>query len=294
MGSYEEINYNLRPAKCIERKMLCEAFGRLSVFGKIESYGYIGFGSNYFTDFSLFHKALNICNMTSIEKDTSNKKRFEFNKPFSCIKIEFGNSTEVLPRLNLDSKKIVWLDYDGKLTKDILLDLNYIFSKAVSGSVIIVSINVTPETLSDEISESRLEKIKVEIGSNKVPNDTSEKSFPGWGTARVCRKIILNEISQILNTRNAEYKKENKLCYRQLFNFHYSDNAKMLTTGGIIYDEGHESHLTRCSFNDLSFVRENEEEYIIKVPNLTFKEIRHLDELRWTPKPEQFQCPNKL
>ena len=59
-GSYEKINYSLRPAKCIERKMLCETFRRLSIFGKVETYSYIGFRCTFFSDFALFHKSLNI------------------------------------------------------------------------------------------------------------------------------------------------------------------------------------------------------------------------------------------
>src|SRR5688572_20955159 len=96
-GSYERINYGLRPAKSIERKMLCEAFRRLSEFGSVESYVYIGFGSTYFSDFNLFHKQLGIRNMISLEKDKNNKARFEFNRPFKCITIEYGHSNEILP-----------------------------------------------------------------------------------------------------------------------------------------------------------------------------------------------------
>jgi hypothetical protein len=69
-GSYEKINYSLRPAKSIERKMLCDAFRRLSAFGKVENYQYIGFGSTYFSDFSLFHKALGISNKEIRHLDT--------------------------------------------------------------------------------------------------------------------------------------------------------------------------------------------------------------------------------
>jgi hypothetical protein len=53
-SSYRKINYTLRPAKNIERKMLCEAFHKLHPFGKVQNYRYIGFGSTYFSDFILF------------------------------------------------------------------------------------------------------------------------------------------------------------------------------------------------------------------------------------------------
>ena len=84
-GTYEKINYSLRPAKSIERKMLGNAFRKLSDFGAVESYRYIGFGSTYFSDFILFHKALGIKHMISIERDRENEERFRFNCPFRCI-----------------------------------------------------------------------------------------------------------------------------------------------------------------------------------------------------------------
>ncbi len=59
-SSFEKINYNLRPNKCIERKMMCETLSRLSHLEHLHNYRYIGLGSPYFSDFSLFHKNLGI------------------------------------------------------------------------------------------------------------------------------------------------------------------------------------------------------------------------------------------
>src|SRR3954447_22525223 len=88
MASYERINYGLRPAKTIERKMLADTFRRLTTFGSLSSYRYVGFGSTYFSDFIAFHRALNITNMISVEKDEENAERFDFNVPFKCVKME--------------------------------------------------------------------------------------------------------------------------------------------------------------------------------------------------------------
>jgi hypothetical protein len=261
--------------------MLCETFRRLSIFGKVEAYSYIGFGSTFFSDFALFHKSLNISSMTSIEKDVSKKDRFEFNRPFRCIEIEYGNSREIIPNLNWETRSILWLDYDSRLTKNVLLDINSFCAKAIPASLIIISVNVEPEKINipyDDIPNYRLEQLRKAVGVVRFPKDLRGKELAKWGTAKVCRKIIYNEIMQTLNGRNGIRKKGNKLCYKQLFNFHYSDNAKMLTTGGLLYDEGQEHLIDQCAFNDLSFVRQNDESYHIEVPSLTFKEIRHINE----------------
>src|SRR5947208_3271845 len=95
-GSYpRRINYALRPAKSIERKMLTEAFGCLASFGRVSAYRYVGFGSPFFSDFILFHRTLGINNMISIEQDVDHRERFAFNRPFSCIQLEYGSSNEI-------------------------------------------------------------------------------------------------------------------------------------------------------------------------------------------------------
>jgi hypothetical protein len=145
-GSYRQINFSLRPAKSIERKMLCEAFRRLAEFGHVSDYRYIGFGSTYFSDFILVHKTLAIRNMLSIERDDFNKARFEFNRPFHCIKLYFGESNDVLPELGWrDVRTICWLDYDGKLDSSVLTDVRLFCANAVSGSVLVVTVNAEPD-----------------------------------------------------------------------------------------------------------------------------------------------------
>lgn len=280
--SFEKINYSLRPAKSIERKMLCEAFQRLSPFGKVELYNYVGFGSTYFSDFSLFHKALNIFNMVSIEEETSQEERFEFNKPFRCIKMKYGSSGEILPTLNKESRKIIWLDYDGMLSSEILLDISTCCSKVQSGSLLIISVNANPIVNNgveiEDLPDYRLKKLISSVGKDKVPAAIEGKNLASWGTAKVSREIIKNEILSAIAAVNGGREAGGKFLYEQLFNFHYSDNAKILTTGGVIYDEGQSHLLKQCSFDDLGFIAKGEEPYVIEVPNLTYKEIRSLNE----------------
>ena len=52
-SSFEKFNYALRPAKNMQRKMLCEALARLSRIAGLVSYRYIGFGAIGFHDFCL-------------------------------------------------------------------------------------------------------------------------------------------------------------------------------------------------------------------------------------------------
>lgn len=278
--SYKEIDYRIRPAKAVERKMLCDAFRRLSRLDKIENYRYIGLGSTNFMDFALFHKSLGISKMISIERNKMEQERFHRNRPFRCIEIHFDETTVVLPTLSWDEKSIIWLDYDDKLNKNILVDIDVIFANAIPGSMIAITVNSQPVLLLDEKGNKidRLENLKEIVGNSKVPASVEKNDLRGWGVSGVCRKIINNEILEILNSRNGGVPHPQKIQFKQLFNFNYADGAKMLTFGGLLYTEEQENLLRECSFSDLPFIREGEVPYLIDIPILTLKEIRKLDQ----------------
>lgn len=288
LRSYEKIHYGLRPAKNIERKMLAEAFRRLSEFGTIESYRYIGFGSTYFSDFSLFHKSLGITNMLSIEWDAENDERFRFNRPFRCVQIRFGDSNQVLPTLSWNERTILWLDYDRKLDCAVLTDVSWFCAHAVPGSAILVTVNAKP----DRFDQEPLQQLRDRVGEEKVSPAIQETELSGWGTADVYRRIITNEIQEKLDSRNGGRSAGSRMLYRQLFNFRYADGPKMLTVGGLLFEEGQSNIVGKCAFETLPFVKTGEEPYLIEVPNLTFRELRYLDAQLPISDPRQLDAPS--
>ena len=288
-ASYQRINYSLRPAKAIERKMLCHAFRRLSHLNKIESYRYIGFGSTYFSDFSLIHKSLGIVDLISIEKDSQNAARFEFNRPFNCISLLFGHSNQVLPTLAWDVPTILWLDYDGQLDSTVLEDIATFCKFAIPNSMLVVTVNANQDTLDysqlkqpydslQAIHSYRVEKFIERVGKEKVPADLTltGRDLNQPKKAGICHLIMTDEIIQSLDRRNKKDSLGHKIRYQQLFNFHYKNGAKMLTLGGLIYDEALSDEVSKCAFEDLDFVRTGEDPYVLEVPNLTFREIHYL------------------
>src|SRR3954471_24514148 len=132
-ASYREINYRLRPAKSVERKMIVDALRHLRGFGDLAQYRYVGFGSVFFVDFALMHRAFCICDMVSIERRRDDEKRFYFNKLFDCIEMQFGESNEVLAKLQWDGRTIIWLDYDGSINSNVLSDVQQVCGVAVPG-----------------------------------------------------------------------------------------------------------------------------------------------------------------
>ena len=281
-SSSEKINYNLRPAKSIERKMISEIFQKLSPFGAINHYRYIGFGSFYFNDFARFHKTLGIKNMISIERDIPNEERFKFNKPYNCIQIVFGESNDVLPQLSWDTKSIVWLDYDSSLDQSVLTDITFICANVMPGSMILVSVNVHPEAYMtgnvEDLYEYRYKKFSERVGEINIPLGVTGKDLSGWDFSNVCQRVIKNTIGKAISDRNGPRDEESQLEFKQLIHFQYQDGAKMLTYGGMVVERSQKAIFSSCDFGGLAFVCSDDQEPCkIEIPNLTFKEIRYLN-----------------
>ena len=165
MPSYEKINYLLRPNKSVERKMVCEMLSSISTIEDMTSYQYIGFGSTYFADFSLFHRNLGISRMISIEKEERAQDRCEFNKPFACIELTIGNSSNILPNLNINTRNsIIWLDYDGIISEVVFSDINTIFGMMKPDSFFMLSINAELKMLQKDSEENEEECLLNKMG----------------------------------------------------------------------------------------------------------------------------------
>jgi len=300
--SFEKINYSLRPGKCIERKMLCEALRYLSFIQDVKTYKYIGFGSTYFTDFILFHKGFGINDMISIEKEIEYKDRFLFNKPYSCIDLEFGDTNDILPIIDWNKLSIVWLDYDYKLNKirdevqstsNMFQDIETFFFKAKPGSVFIITVDVKPDypeveigdeiikfpTSEEELKEFRMNKLIDRIGLSKVPVKYRDQNLNIENNTRLVYEIINNEILEIIKKRNFGQTVADIIEYKQLFHFLYNDGTLMLSVGGLIYNESQKSAVDEMMrhINSLDYFVNDQSPYRIEVPLLTFKEIMLLD-----------------
>ncbi len=281
-ASYRLIDYSLRPAKFAERKMLCELFSRLRVFGALEHYRYVGFGSIWFSDCIVFHKALGICDMTSIERETDHAERFTFNKPYNGVDLKFGESGDVLPQLNWAGRSLVWLDYDDTLSPAILDDVRTLASRVTSGSAIAISVNTMGQ---EDNRNDDADPIKVEnreqffdlFGVDRTPPDLTSAELRGWTLSTTARRIIRGEIEDALIQVNSNRPAGQQLVFKQIAAFEYSDGAKMTTIVGVVVDEGQNGLFESCNFRQLSYFSEDDSCLRIKVPHLTPKEMRHLD-----------------
>ena len=282
-NSGRKINYAIRPAKSIERKMMRDMFGCLCHYTPLRDYKYIGFGSKYFVDFSLFHRHLGISEMISIEADSTNIERYEFNKPYSAIKMHYGKSTEVLPNIAPTlGKAIYWLDYDGVFSPYMLSDAAIIAKTIESGSIYCASFNCSsllPPSHEKETQEDIENKLIELVGKDYVQPGLDTR---GWKQSRklaiFLKECIRKEILKILKIRNIGINKEDQIYAEQIMFFKYSDGCEMATAGFVFYKESDKEKHELCKFNEHYFYSNNDTPFEIKTPNLTIKEIRHIME----------------
>jgi len=263
--------------------MMRDFFLRLSHLGRLEDYRYIGFGSKYFSDFIIFHRHLNISEMISIEADVTNKDRYEFNKPYSNVQMEWGHSSTVLPKLaNSTKKTIYWLDYDGAFAEFMLKDSATIAESISSGSVFSLSFNCQPPIFTDGNLDSLKDALIKQVSKKYIQ---SNLDLRGWKSARKMATFLKNcigdEINSVLKSRNLSISDENKKmkCEQKMF-FTYSDGAPMATVSYLFFHENEKEIVNNCRLDDLYFTRKEDEPFDITMPNLTIKEIRHLMEIR--------------
>lgn len=258
--------YEFRPAKAAQRRMVVDACRRLTAISSLDRYQYVGFGGLEFIDFVEFHRGLGIPQMTSIERDTNMQHRLDFNKPYNCIRILMGEARDQLPQIDWARLSVTWLDYTDVLTTDILRDVDFVVRSSTPGSIVLATVNGASTGIA---LPDRLAGLQARLGS-LVPDGIAEREMAGWGPTRVERGILQA-------TAHSVGREAHGRPFRQLFNFHYADDAKMLTWGGIVTSDNVDRAIDACRFEDLNFVRTGEEPLEISVPVLTEREIDFLE-----------------
>ena len=281
-ASFRKIDYSLRPAKYAERKMMVEIFRRLAPFQAVEEYFYIGFGSVWFSDFILFHRALGIRDMISIEQSEGASERFMANRPFN-IEVIFDKASVALPSFEWNKRGIVWLDYDEPLATSMLHDVQTVSRRATSGSVLAISLQcMKAQALHDAQQEgnkvsalSGIERFRQMFGREKVPQHAADDDLAGWPYGKLSREMLIAEIEEALLTRNMNL--EDKVRFMPLCEIEYQDDAKMTTLVGIFVAESAQGVYESCAFDRLDFLG-NGIKVKIEMPKLTIRELRYLEQ----------------
>lgn len=273
-ASFNKIDYQLRPAKAVERKMMAEIFGRLSVFGALDTYQYVGMGSVYFADFTLFHAACGFGSMVSIEgtDDKRIQKRCRFNAPVA-LDLHFKKTTAAFSQIDWKKRSVVWLDYDDPLDRNALADLAYLADRLTSGSVLALSCNAEREKL--RTREQLLEYLKDQVGPDKVPDEANEdKLVDQKRYLRIIRATLAAEVARAVDARNAGRAEAEKVSARQIFFYSYKDGAQMLTLGWLLTRTEDEAAANLARIPSIKHAQDGVTPFEIDIPKLTPAEMR--------------------
>lgn len=268
--SYEKVQYDLRPAKQAERRMLIDALQLLNDAGfRIRDYQYTGMGSIHFVDFILLHKYLGISRFLSVEIEEQITKRIEFNKPFRMIETRIGPIGAEIPTLSRDLSHILWLDYDGVISEYMLQDIVLATSVLRNQSLVLVTVDLEPPGGRGP-KEWRMHFLREASEYLDEPNIAAD--FARTKLPDICTTIIDRALSRGLQGRtNVEF--------IPLFNFRYADGHHMLTMGGMIGDESDKRAIQASRLAQTDYFRSSfdAKPCHISVPRLTRRERMYLD-----------------
>ena len=268
--SYDKVDYRLRPAKQVERRMFLDAFQRMIQSGfYLRKYMYIGFGAVYFYDFRLFHKILGINRMLSVEHNRNDENRIKFNRPFAMLNIKIAEVGDVIQELSMDDKYILWLDYDLPINSTITSDLYQTGVSLSKGSIIIVTVDLG--NMSDSPNDANKVREYLFEEAGHLCDGRRKEDFAASALPKTVGEILTAAIRLGLVGRSVEY--------QQLFNFVYKDTTEMLTIGGVICGNEEKTKLKGLDTDGANYFRmqESKQPYIIRVPLFTRKERSIID-----------------
>jgi hypothetical protein len=235
MASFNIVNYSLRPNKSIQRSLVFDGIKTLQACLNIDELIYIGFGSIWFTDFTLAHRELRIRDMISIEGDEIGAKRANFNRPFKTVRIESGFSNDVIPKLLLDKKLqskpwLMWLDYDRSLEESTVDDIRAVIEGAPQNSIFLITINASGGPIA-KAPKNRPQRIKSLLGA-VVPDDLSQDACQEDRLPSTLGKLLEDfMISTAVSAARPG-------GFVPAFRLIYKDGTPMVTVGGLLPAKG--------------------------------------------------------
>ena len=279
IASYERFDYSTRPNKRTQRKMIFDALAKYIALFPKKSFRYVGLGSMWFTDFLYAHRRLGLQSLTSIERPDG-FRRAAFNRPFKCVRLVKGDTSEVLPSLRWRRPAIVWLDYDYTPESESLQDLSYLAGEMVSGSVLMVTYDATPPWNEKATVDERAEAIR-KLFKDAAPPDLPRpgkrsrnilhRSSYAHTLAALLWSFLKNEL--VRNGRAGA----DELLWFPLFSFFYKDGAPMVTVAAALLNSSDYATLEESNlFMQLQYAQ-GETLFSIAIPPLTPKERAELD-----------------
>lgn len=289
--SAEELPYQLRPNKFIDRQMFVDLLTRFVPFVGADRYVYISMGGKHLVDHAAVYRYVGIENLFSFDQNEEIIGRQEINRPISkalCKSLTSGNLAGELERIVGGfpgaSNVIVWLDYTSPHERRTQLqELTSVAGKMVAGDIIRVTLNANLGTLDGDGGSSawklagfkspqdyRIERLRGQIGEY-VPNGRTsieERSFPS--ILCECVGLALSKVERL----------RPDIKFTPVLNTSYRDGQRMTTVTCLVEDSGGKEDAPWRSSGCWSLAPTQWGDIVdISAPDLSIREKIKLDEI---------------
>jgi len=246
--SGEDVPYQLRPNKFIDRQMFVELLSRLIVPRGPEKYIYVSMGGRHLVDHYAIYNHLGIDAQYSFDKNPNEVKRQLFNRPTGktrCVELNTSDLPskidEILNAFRSKRNLIVWLDYTDSKRRAQFQEAVQTLVKLKHGDVFRITFNANPVTLSTgedwkmagaaSPGEHRAAQLRNQIGEY-MPTDISS--------------ISETELPQVIArcmglAAKAAEGLQAGLVVSPVFVTSYRDTSRMLTLTCAVSEEGNDA-----------------------------------------------------
>jgi hypothetical protein len=283
--SGDDIPYQLRPNKFIDRQMFLELMFRLIAGRGPENYVYISMGGRHLVDHHAIYNKLGIQALFSFDKSANEVARQKFNRPTGetiCVEMDSADLPaqidtifQIFPR---KQNIIVWLDYTKTNRRSQFQEAVQTLVRLKHGDIFRITLNADIRNLgrgnewkvkgAASPAEYRVEKLRAEI-SEYLPTNINE--------------ILDDELPAVLArclglATDAAQAQQPTLQFIPVLITSYSDGTRMLTVTCVVSESDKEDKFPGSHFRRWKFAcRGWTDLQMIYAPILSLREQYRLD-----------------
>lgn len=296
------IDYELRPAKNVDRRVFVDLLARSERHMTLEGASYTSMGGYPMTDHRMIHRRLGIENLVSIDGNSDVVSRQNFNKPTEkcvCLNMFSNDLIDNLDNvfedqaIDLQARKVIWLDYTSPCSlADQLNEFESLLRKVAVHDIIRITLNANNDALKysvkegadqEEIRQARFKKLEDMVGAY-LPHGSSDDNISKSNFPVLLAKILGIAARKALPANGSH-------TFLPLSTVSYKDGQRMLTMTGIVIEKQNvDNFLNLTNFKSWPFFSEKFEDVkFLTVAVLTMKERMLMERLAVSSKNENIE-----
>jgi hypothetical protein len=268
------IDYDIRPSKQIERKVLFETVRAGELAGiDVSALPYVGLGGVRYTDFLAARRILGTRDFISLERDKKLAPRCQYNRPFESVTVFNVKAEEFLQSGGLSVPAVVWLDFEYPVNRNCRADIFSLVAKCKPGSFIFLTALAEINRQVAETDDRKKKEFYVrQLGSfaqSFEAEEFSNRVFPGVAV-RMMQAFFIHGFKG----------RTEEGVYIPYFNMIYKDSVWMATAGGYFGSSDTALNLLAALEQKFDFIKPSGADSHFEVPqfNITEAERRLFDQ----------------